>query len=87
MRTTHRCPKCQHPEVLYVPRLRDSDYDEMRLDNVGIWNREANGGFEAYVCRSCGFTELYVKNVAAIKIEELEGAKVLKAAVTLDAYR
>lgn len=79
MRTTHKCPKCQNPEVLYVPRLHDARHDEMRVGSRGIFNLQANGTFEAYICRSCGFSELYVKNVADVDVASIAGAEILTA--------
>lgn len=79
MRTNHRCPKCDHDEVVYAPELRDSDSDEMRIATSGVWSPEAIGTFEVYFCRACGYAELYVKNPSSVDPEKIHGAKVLKA--------
>jgi hypothetical protein len=49
MRATHRCPKCQHGEVLHVPEPRDSDFDRLALGgSKNLWGSTANAGLEAY---------------------------------------
>jgi predicted nucleic-acid-binding Zn-ribbon protein len=88
MRNTHRCPKCQHGSVLFVPRLRDSDFDTMMLESKAEWlaKREI-GVFEAWICRECGFTEFYVRNASAIDPAAIEGAKVFSAPAASGTYR
>ena len=62
MRRSHRCPKCDHHEVLYVPEVRDSNYDRLAMaGRISLWTSEEHGGFEAYMCRACGYAELYVR--------------------------
>lgn len=83
MRRTHRCPKCDHGEVLYIPELRDSNYDRMavagRYGLYSKWSPGEQGGFEAYMCRACGYTELYVREPAKLDESLIKGAKILSA--------
>jgi hypothetical protein len=81
------CPKCEHREVLYVPRLRDSDYNVMAVDRVSVWTAEVVGEFEAYVCLGCGYAEMYVKDVAGLRAAGVEGTKVLRAPEAPPPYR
>jgi len=37
------------------------------------------GKLQAYVCRKCGFTELYTKGAKSLPVEKIPGAKLLKA--------
>jgi predicted nucleic-acid-binding Zn-ribbon protein len=85
MRATHRCPKCQHTEVLFVPQLADRDDDD-RIRPLVVhvveydWREDAEfGRLQAYVCRSCGYTELYTEKAALLPLEKIPGAKILKA--------
>lgn len=84
MRASHRCPKCHHHEVLYVPEVHDSNFDRMALaGRYGLysrWNGDEQGGFEAYMCRQCGYTEFYVRNPRALDPDRISGAKVLTSA-------
>ena len=83
MRTTHTCPKCKHQEVLFLPQIADRDDD----DNVKPlsahvvhfdWKDDVEmGRLQAYVCRSCGYTELYTKEAANLPLAKLPGAKLL----------
>jgi predicted nucleic-acid-binding Zn-ribbon protein len=79
MRTSHRCPKCSHDEVLHVPRIRDSDYDTLCLGVDGVLSKELVGQLESYMCRACGYVELYAQNASSIDPRTLPGARVLKA--------
>jgi predicted nucleic-acid-binding Zn-ribbon protein len=86
MRDSHTCPKCQHGEVLFVPQLADrDDRDVVRPLVLHVleygWKEDAEfGRLQAYVCRKCGFTELYTQDVGSIPIHKLpQGSKVLKA--------
>jgi len=86
MRETHRCPKCRHGEVLFVPQLADrDDRDIIRPLVIHVvefdWRPDMEfGRLQAYVCRKCGFTELYTFDAGAIPLEKLPpGSKMLKA--------
>jgi predicted nucleic-acid-binding Zn-ribbon protein len=89
MRKTHRCPKCQHGEVLFVPQLADrDDKDRIRPLVVHVveydWREDVEfGRLQAYVCRACGYTELHTElhteKGLPIPVEKIPGAKVLKA--------
>jgi predicted nucleic-acid-binding Zn-ribbon protein len=37
------------------------------------------GALEAYVCRRCGFTELYTQSASALPVDKIPGAMVLEA--------
>ncbi len=81
MKSSHRCPKCQHAEILYVPEPRDSDLDRPALGSrVGAFSTAVTGQMEAYACLGCGFVEWYVKDVARLDVSQLKGASVLRAA-------
>jgi predicted nucleic-acid-binding Zn-ribbon protein len=86
MRETHRCPKCKHGEVLFVPQLADrDDRDIIRPLVLHVqefdWKADLEyGKLQAYVCRQCGFTELYTSDAASIPVNKLPaGSQVLKA--------
>jgi len=84
MRTTHVCPKCQHPEVLFVPRLADrDDRDNVRPLVLHVthldWKDIEVGSLEAYVCRGCGYTELYTAHADKLPVDKIPGAKLLRA--------
>jgi hypothetical protein len=73
----------QHPLALWVGVRR----------SPGEWGKERVeystpfGQFEAYVCSACGYTELYVADVERLKLEDLPGARVLRAAPSEGPYR
>jgi predicted nucleic-acid-binding Zn-ribbon protein len=86
MRTTHCCPKCDHREVLFLPQLADRDDDHnVRPLVVHVvefdWRDDAEfGRIQAYVCRKCGYTELYTKGADSLPIDKIPGAQILTPA-------
>ncbi len=85
MQKTHRCPKCNHDEVLFVPQLADRDDDDkirplvVHVVEYG-WRDDAEfGRIQAYVCRACGYTELYTEKARLLPADKIPGAKILKA--------
>jgi predicted nucleic-acid-binding Zn-ribbon protein len=85
MRTTHRCPKCSHGEILFIPQLADRD-DERKVRPLVVhvvefdWREDAEfGQIQAYVCRKCGFTELHTKDAGSLPVDKIPGAKLLTA--------
>jgi predicted nucleic-acid-binding Zn-ribbon protein len=80
VRAKHRCPKCDHGEVLHVPEPRDTNLDRMAIGaDQGWYSITPIGQLEAYVCMKCGYTELYVRDVGAIDLKKLPDARVLRA--------
>ncbi len=83
MRTSHPGPKCEHREILFVPRLADrDDRDEVRPLVLYVrhydWKDDEVGALQAYVCRSCGYTELYTAQASSLHVEKIPGAKLLR---------
>jgi predicted nucleic-acid-binding Zn-ribbon protein len=73
------CPKCNHNHVLHVAQV--ADYTDVGLWPLNIaivpdpkvgWlgpTRTAMGEVQAYVCRRCGFTELYTRDAGSIPVD------------------
>ena len=85
MRTTHTCPKCHAQEVLFLPQIADRDDDNSVRPLVAHvvhydWKDDVEvGKIQAYVCRDCGYTELYTENASALPVDHIPGAKLLRA--------
>jgi predicted nucleic-acid-binding Zn-ribbon protein len=84
MRTSHVCPKCAHREVLFVPTVADrDDRDEVRPLVLHVkhldWKDIEVGTLQAYVCRGCGYTEMYTMGAASLPVDKIPGAKLLRA--------
>jgi predicted nucleic-acid-binding Zn-ribbon protein len=80
MRKTGICPKCDHRHTLIIDRVAELDdtttIGDARLAVVaagtglfGGTKLATAGALGAVVCRGCGFTELHVKDVAAIPVD------------------
>ena len=77
MRSSHMCPKCACNEILFVPQLADrtGDGDQPRALAIHViefdWKEDSEiGHLQAYVCRSCGYTELYATEPASIPLDD-----------------
>jgi hypothetical protein len=84
MRTSHVCPRCNHREILFVPHVADrDDSDRVRPLVLHVehydWKDDEMGTLQAYVCRSCGYTELYTAHASAIPVDKIPGAQLLRA--------
>ena len=82
MRQSHQCPKCHHTEILFVPQLADRDdrYEvrPLMLHVVNLdWKDTELGQLQAYVCRGCGYTELYTAHAHTLSPEKIPGSRVL----------
>ena len=86
MKKSLRCPKCKRRDVVFVPRIvaegrpvalwvgvrRKTERGKDKLEFDAPF-----GQLEAYICRRCGYTELYVADVEQLKLEDLPGAVIL----------
>jgi predicted nucleic-acid-binding Zn-ribbon protein len=83
MRTSHVCPKCQHNEIIFLPQIADrDDKDAVRPLVAHVvhydWRDDVEvGKLQAYVCRGCGYTELYSSDANQIPVNKVPGAKLL----------
>jgi predicted nucleic-acid-binding Zn-ribbon protein len=83
MRTSSVCPKCGHREILFVPRIADrDDKDNVRPLVLHVqhydWKDDTEiGRIQAFVCRGCGFTELYTARAKELPVDKIPGAKIL----------
>ena len=80
MRDHHRCPKCSHTEILFVPRVRDLAGDPLvtYAQTDGAGQLAIYGLLEQYTCRRCGYTELYARLPHDIPVERIPQARVLR---------
>lgn len=84
MRKTSKCPKCQSDDVVHVPQIADRDDGDvvrplmLHVKHSSYKDDTEIGRIEAYVCRSCGFTELYTAGAAQLPLERIPGSRVLK---------
>jgi hypothetical protein len=64
---------------LHLSSVFDSHHDQLALDvRQGWWVVPAAiGAFHVYICRRCGFAELYVPDIASVPIESLKDAELL----------
>ena len=83
MKTANLCPKCGHHEILFIPQIADrDDKNNVRPLVVHVvhydWRDDNEmGKIQAYVCKSCGFTELYTHDAKSLPVDKIPGAKVL----------
>ena len=85
MKTASHCPKCGHNEILFVPQIADRD-DKSNVRPLVVhvvhydWRDDNEmGKIQAYVCRSCGFTELYTHDAKSLPVDKIPGASIAVA--------
>jgi len=69
MKNGTSCPKCHGERILHAPSIADRDrhtVHPLALEVEGLFFHSPVGELEAYVCASCGFTEIYVRDVKAL---------------------
>jgi hypothetical protein len=65
-----------------VPRIADrDDRDDVRPLALFVkhhdWKDDELGELQAYVCRGCGYTEIYTAHVETLPVNKIPGAQVL----------
>jgi len=70
--------------MLFLPRLRDYQNSTVAAyvkdGGEGIGSLIIRGQLQAYICRACGYTELWTESPQDIPVEEIEGARLLRDA-------
>lgn len=66
-----------------MPHLADrDDRDTVRPLVLHVthydWKDEEVGTLQAYVCRGCGYTELYTAQASALPVDKIPGARLLQ---------
>lgn len=85
MKSSHRCPKCNHDRILHIVHVADRSGENVnhsvpmrvahyrkalgQVFGMAVSTTETAGELEAGVCRACGYTELYTKNPQDIVID------------------
>ena len=83
MKRTNTCPKCRHNEILFLPQIADRD-DKFNVRPLVVhvvhydWRDDMEmGKIQAYVCRGCGYTELYTASAGSLPVDKIPGAQLL----------
>jgi hypothetical protein len=95
MKTTARCPKCQHPKVWRIekigvkdPSVRDGSNIPLQAVDRGRMGGEDGpaaydtGHVDAYVCAACGFCELHWTGLERLEANPQFGVHLLEATDT-----
>ncbi len=86
MRESLSCPKCSHREILRTPLLdhgmhgvRTASATVVQVKKLGglLTDAHPSGSISMYICRRCGFIELYADNPGSIPADAW-GATVLR---------
>ncbi len=68
MKQSKRCQKCQSTEIYHSPYVMDRGEGNaamcLAIRRTGPIDAHEVGRFEVFVCRSCGYSELYVVDFA-----------------------
>ncbi|MCA8916302.1 MAG: hypothetical protein KDB90_12905 [Planctomycetes bacterium] len=72
MKTGKDCPKCGGGRIFHSPTITDRNegWDKnLALQVKGLIFKRGVGELEAFVCAGCGYTELYVSDIEALRHE------------------
>ena len=77
MKKTLTCPKCEGRKLIHVERMKLP----VTVDADGFLTRAASlptiGGFETFICHSCGYTEWYADAAETIEPDEKLGIQLI----------
>jgi predicted nucleic-acid-binding Zn-ribbon protein len=87
MKDSKQCPKCHSRKVGHIDQVAygdagattDETYKPLPLGTVPTPKRWVGpksvpvGQFEAYVCASCGYYEIYLKGLEQIPFDDIDG--------------
>jgi len=84
------CPSCGHDEVIEAPLQQLVHYKSGdTISPIGVVWQEDQGffaddatprnGIQMYVCRSCGFTQLFTESPGTIPIGEAHKTRLIKS--------
>jgi predicted nucleic-acid-binding Zn-ribbon protein len=69
MRQRHECPKCKHREILLARNITTKGILSVLPDTQAPFPLTGPGTVNAYVCRACGYTELYTLEPHRIPVD------------------
>ena len=69
MKKSKTCAKCSSENVHHAKKLYTKGYNCLKALEPTFAGRQ-KGIFEAYICRDCGYAELYVVDPEYLTIEE-----------------
>lgn len=79
MRDTRRCPACRGEEILFISEFKpQGQYFPLRVGVTGAFRQRSYGIIQAFVCASCGHTEMQIDDPGALR--GFDGVSLLAAA-------
>jgi predicted nucleic-acid-binding Zn-ribbon protein len=94
VRTSLQCPKCSGRKIWRIERFEtqsDSAESGWLLRVVigrGLQGKKTTTGiFDAYICKGCGHTELYARNLAELQHDPQSGVHLLDGDAGQAPYR
>ena len=92
MKKTLVCPKCEGRQIWRIDEMKlpQQDASSMRAAWSGApikvpitvhrrWSGtfDLNGGFEAFICKACGYTEWYAHGLDELQPDEKNGVQLI----------
>jgi predicted nucleic-acid-binding Zn-ribbon protein len=70
MKTSEACPKCKSPYIIPDVRIRDTgqassgalQVEVLKDPDALLFGKPVHSEMKAWICGSCGFTELYAED-------------------------
>lgn len=83
LRRNYICPQCDGRLVWRIEKLKVMSPQTGAFEPLGVtqskgWLLERSlGFFEAFICKGCGFTELYADGIAELQPDEKRGVHLI----------
>ncbi len=72
------CPHCGGQVVLRVEKMKRARHEPLPvLASDSFLNADELGHFEAFICKGCGFTEWYARDIEQVRSNKHYGVEVL----------
>jgi hypothetical protein len=77
------CPNCDGREIWRIERMHERGHGSVPqpfgvvLERTFWTGSEAKGHFEVLICRGCGFTEWYAKEIDFLKSDPVNGVHLI----------
>jgi predicted nucleic-acid-binding Zn-ribbon protein len=83
MKKTLQCPKCEGREIWRIEQMLERGHGSrpepfaVMLEPAFWTGSVPHGTFEAFICKACGYTEWYAKNIEFLREDPANGVHLI----------
>jgi hypothetical protein len=79
------CPNCDGREIWRIETMQERGHTGIQPQPMGVQlearffgDAQAHGKFETLICRACGYTEWYAREIGFLKHDPIRGVHLIK---------